>query len=84
MTRPETTKWLSELAEKLINPNKDSRIYWAKEITFDYITSNRIRVDYMRFEPLNTTISGIERGIFTVMNLSLLWRISIQRMATTS
>ena len=64
MTRPETTKWLSELAEKLINPNKDSRIYWAKEITFDYITSNRIRVDYMRFEPLNTTISGIEKGDF--------------------
>lgn len=29
MTRPETTKKLSELTEKLINPNNDSRIYWA-------------------------------------------------------
>ena len=64
MSRPEITKWLSELTEKLINPNNDSRIYWAKEISFDYTTSNRIRVDYMRFEPLNNTISGIEKGDF--------------------
>ena len=64
MTRPETTKWLSELTEKLINPNNDSRIYWAREITFNYATSNRVRVDYMKFEPLNTTISGIEKGDF--------------------
>ena len=64
MSRPEITKRLSELTEKLINPDNDSRIYWAKEVTFDYITSNRIRVDYMRFEPLNTTISGIEKGDF--------------------
>ena len=48
MNRPEITKKLSELTEKLINPSNDSRIYWAKEVTFDYITSNRIRVDYMR------------------------------------
>ena len=64
MSRFETTKRLSELTEKLINPNNDSRIYWAREVTFDYTTSNRIRVDYMRFEPLNTTISGIEKGDF--------------------
>ena len=64
MNRPGITKRLSELTEKLINPNNDSRIYWAREVTFDYITSNRIRVDYMRFEPLNTTISGIEKGDF--------------------
>ena len=64
MTRPETTKRLSELTEKLINPNNDSRIYWAREVTFDYATSNRVRVDYMKFEPLNTTISGIEKGDF--------------------
>ena len=64
MTRPEITKRLSELTEKLINPNNDSRTYWAKEISFDYATSNRIRVDYMRFEPLNNTISGIEKGNF--------------------
>ena len=56
MTRAEITKKLSEITEKLINPNKDSRIYWAREVTFDYATSNRIRVDYMKFEPLNTTI----------------------------
>ena len=64
MNRPGITKRLSELTERLINPNNDSRIYWAREVTFDYITSNRIRVDYMRFEPLNTTISGIEKGDF--------------------
>ncbi|MGP1613020.1 MAG: hypothetical protein ACTTG8_07990 [Catonella sp.] len=64
MSRPEITKWLSELTEKLINPNKDNRIYWAREVTFDYAQSNRIRVDYMRFEPLNNTISGIEKGDF--------------------
>ena len=64
MTRSEATKWLSQLTEKLISPNKDGRIYWAREVTFDYATSNRIRVDYMRFEPLNNTISGIEKGDF--------------------
>lgn len=36
MTRKETTKILSELTEKLINPFNDSRIYWAKETTLDY------------------------------------------------
>ena len=64
MSRPEITKWLSELTEKLINPNNDSRMYWAREVTFDYATSNRVRVDYMKFEPLNTTVSGIEKGDF--------------------
>ena len=64
MNRPEITKKLSELTEKLISPNKDSRIYWAREVTFDYATSNRIRLDYIRFEPLNNTISGIEKGDF--------------------
>ena len=64
MNRPGITKRLSELTEKLINPNNDSRIYWAREVTFDYATSNRVRVDYMRFEPLNNTISGIEKGDF--------------------
>ena len=64
MTRAEITKRLSELTEKLINPNNDSRTYWAREVTFDYATSSRVRVDYMKFEPLNTTISGIEKGDF--------------------
>lgn len=64
MIRPEITKRLSELTEKLINPNNDSRIYWAREVTFNYTTSHRVRVDYMRFAPLNNTISGIEKGDF--------------------
>ena len=64
MNRPSITKRLSELTEKLINPNNDSRMYWAREVTFDYATSSRVRVDYMKFEPLNTTVSGIEKGDF--------------------
>lgn len=64
MNRPGITKRLSELTERLINPNNDSRTYWAREVTFDYATSSRVRVDYMKFEPLNTTISGIEKGDF--------------------
>lgn len=64
MTRSETTKLLSKLTEKHINPNDDSRIYWAKEITFDYATTHAIRVDYMQFKPINNTVSGIEHGDF--------------------
>ena len=48
MNRPEITASLSELLEKYIDPHKDPRIYWAKEVTFDYGTAP-IRVDYMRF-----------------------------------
>lgn len=64
MNRKETTKFLSELVEKLINPTEDSRIYWAREVTFDYATSHRVRVDYMKFEPVNNSVSGIEKGDF--------------------
>ena len=64
MTRKETTKLLSELTEKHINPHDDSRIYWAKEVTFDYTTSHAVRVDYMQFRPVNNTVSGIEKGDF--------------------
>lgn len=64
MTRGETTKLLSELAEKLINPTNDTRIYWAKEVTFDYSTAHAVRVDYMKFKPVNNTVSGIEKGDF--------------------
>lgn len=35
MDRKETTKLLSQLLEKHINPRNDPRIYWAKEVTFD-------------------------------------------------
>lgn len=64
MSRAETTKALSELTEKLINPHKDPRIYWAREVTFDYSTEHAVRVDYMRFKPINNTVSGIEKGDF--------------------
>lgn len=64
MTRGQTTKGLSEMAERLINPHNDPRIYWAKEVTFDYSTAHSIRVDYMKFKPVNNTVSGIEKGDF--------------------
>lgn len=63
-SRPKITSMLSELTEKKINPNNDSRIYWAKEVTFDYETNHSIRVDYMQFKPINNTVSGIEKGDF--------------------
>lgn len=64
MTRKETTKLLSELTEKHINPNNDNRIYLAREVTFDYSTDHAIRVDYMMYKPKNNTVSGIEKGDF--------------------
>lgn len=62
--RPEITAVLSISVEKHINPYNDPRIYWAKEVTFDYATTNAKRVDYMRFKPVNNTVSGIEKGDF--------------------
>lgn len=62
--RPDITLTLSKLLEDYIDPHKDSRIYWAKEVTFDYDTAHSIRVDYMRFKPGNNTVSGIEKGDF--------------------
>lgn len=62
--RTEITKELSISLEKFINPKNDTRIYIAKEVTFDYGTDHAIRVDYMRFKPANNTISGIEKGDF--------------------
>lgn len=64
MTRGEITKSLSEMTEELINPFHDPRIYWAREVTFDYSTTHAIRVDYMKFLPVNNTVSGIEKGDF--------------------
>lgn len=52
------------MTEKLINPHNDTRIYWAKEATFDYSNNNAIRVDYMKFKPVNNTVGGIEKGDF--------------------
>lgn len=63
-TRKECTRELSTMLERYIDPHNDPRIYWAKEVTFDYSTNYKIRVDYMRFQPLNNTTSGIEKGDF--------------------
>ena len=62
--RPEITTVLSISTEKYITPHGDPRIYSAKEVTFDYATSNAVRVDYMKFKPVNNTVSGIEKGDF--------------------
>lgn len=62
--RPEITKLLSLSLQKHIDPYNDPRIYWAREVTFDYDTSNMVRVDFMRFKPVNNTVSGIEKGDF--------------------
>lgn len=64
MDRKTTTKSLSCLLEEHINPYNDPRIYWAKEVTFDYGTGHSVRVDYMHFKPVNNTVSGIEKGDF--------------------
>lgn len=64
MSRPEITAAISKALEKYLDPHNDPRIYWAKEVTFDYATSTPIRVDYMRFKPINNTVSGIEKGDF--------------------
>ena len=64
MNRPEITKILSLSLEKYINPHNDPRIYYAREVTFDYATDHAVRVDYMQFKPVNNTVSGIEKGDF--------------------
>ena len=61
MGRPEITVMLSSLLEEHINA-KDPRTYWAKEVTFDFSSANPVRVDYMRFKPINNSVSGIEKG----------------------
>jgi len=48
MSRPEITKILSISTEKNINPNNDTRIYWAKEVTFDYSTTAAGRGGFFR------------------------------------
>ena len=65
MSRKETTVALSEMLEKHIDPHNDCRIYWAKEVTFDYDTDHAVRVDYMLFRPVNNSVSGIEKGDFS-------------------
>lgn len=62
--RSEITAMLSDAVQKHINPHNDTRIYWAREVTFDYATQNAVRVDFMKFIPVNKTVSGIEKGDF--------------------
>lgn len=62
--RPEITKALSISLERHLNPKNDTRIYVAREVTFDHGTQHQIRIDFMRFKPLNNTVSGIEKGDF--------------------
>lgn len=62
--RKETTKELSLAVKMYLDPHNDARIYWAREVTFDYGTSHAVRVDFMRFKPMNNTVSGIEKGDF--------------------
>lgn len=64
MERADITADLSKRIEKYINPYNDPRIYWSREVTFDYGTSHQVRVDYMKFKPKNNTVSGIEKGDF--------------------
>lgn len=61
---PEVTAMLSLSIQRHICPNSDPRIYWAREVTFDYATTNAVRVDFMKFKPVNNTVSGIEKGDF--------------------
>ena len=63
-SRPEITKFLSLSLEKHLNPKNDSRIYWAREVTFDSGSVNAVRIDYMLFKPVNNSVSGIEKGDF--------------------
>ena len=64
MSRPDTTADLAQRLERHMDPHNDPRIYWAKEVTFDYATDHSVRVDYMRFQPVSNTVSGIEKGDF--------------------
>lgn len=77
--RPEITKELSMSLEKYINPKNDTRIYMAKEVTFDYATGHAIRVDYMKFKPVNNTVSGIEkRGFLLLWSKIFYWRLQFR------
>ena len=62
LSRKDTTKKLTDVLENHLNPNNDPRIYTAREVTFDYATNHKVRVDFMRFKPVNNSVSGIEKG----------------------
>lgn len=64
MNRTATTDFLSELLiyRRLSKPGT----YWAKEVCFDYGTTDVRRLDFLHFEPENTmSVAGLEHGKFT-------------------
>ena len=61
MTRAEITKMLGDLLLKQKLRGK----YWASEVTFFWGTEDECRVDFMKFEPVNQSASGVERGMFS-------------------
>ena len=67
MSRPEITKILSISTEKNINPNNDTRIYWAKEVTFDYSTTAAGRVKMNVNGNFKDNLMGKKKVIFIVL-----------------
>ncbi len=65
--RPEITMMLSISTEMYINPHGDPRIYWAKEVTFDYATKQCGSRDYMKFKPVIIQFPELKKEIFTAM-----------------
>ena len=65
MNRKETTALLSKSLLYHINPKNDPRIYWAREVSFDNATTHRIRVDFMKFVPVNNSVSGMDASACT-------------------
>ena len=61
MNRKEITKLLSDMLRTDVLYGK----YWANEVTFFHGEDGTIRIDFMKFEPKNQTVSGIEQGLFT-------------------
>ena len=59
--RAEITEMLSLSIQRHICPNNDPRIYWAREVTFDYATTNAVRVDFMKFKPVNRSAARDRR-----------------------
>ena len=62
MERKKITEFLGNLLvrEKFSGLGK----YWSREVTLDYTTSDIRRIDFLQFVPINTSVSGIEKGIF--------------------
>lgn len=46
--RADITKKLSLSLQKYIDPYGDTKIYWAREVTFDYRTNHAKRVDFIK------------------------------------